>query len=308
MKVVVTGGTGLVGHGISKVLGNFPDYEVVLASSKSCNLLDFKSTKDFFAKERPDIVIHLAANVGGLFKNMNQKVSMFENNIMINMNTIRACYKAGVKRFVGVLSTCIFPDKTTYPINEEMLQAGPPHTSNDAYAYAKRMLKVQCDAYNEQYDVNYSCIIPTNIYGENDNYSLQDAHVIPALIHKCYLAKEKNEPFIVAGTGKPLRQFIHADDLAMITLRLLDHLDQDTVIVSSDEEISIKQIATYIAEAFEYEHMMKFDTTLSDGQYKKTADNTKLISLIGEYMFIDTRTGISSVVEHFINNKDYLRT
>ena len=120
-----------------------------------------------------------------------------EKNILINMNVLKVCHEIKVKKLVSCLSTCIFPDKTSYPIDETMLHDGPPHTSNDAYAYAKRMLEIQSKAYQQQYDDNFICVIPTNIYGEHDNYSIECGHVIPALIHKCYLAKQENKPFVV---------------------------------------------------------------------------------------------------------------
>ena len=129
----------------------------------------------------------------------------------MNDNVLSCSHKYGIKKVVSCLSTCIFPDKTTYPINETMLHNGPPHLSNDAYAYSKRMLEVQSKAYQEQYGDNFICVIPTNIYGENDNYNLENAHVIPALIHKCYNAKKNNKKFIVCGTGSPLRQFIYSN-------------------------------------------------------------------------------------------------
>ena len=305
-KVYVTGGSGLVGHAISQIRNEFPEYNIHLLSSKDCNLLNVAETLKYFENAKPDVVIHLAANVGGLFKNMNFKVDMFESNMLMNMNLLKACHNSGCNRVIGTLSTCIFPDKTTYPINEDMLQHGPPHESNDAYAYAKRMLKVHADAYNEQYNTNYSCIIPTNIYGQNDNYSLENAHVIPALIHKCYLAKRDGKPFIVAGTGKPLRQFIHAQDLSRIILKLASSLNKESVIISGNEEVSIGAIARYIANAFDYDRMI-FDTTLADGQFKKTADNTKMKKLIGEYDFISIEQGIKNTVDYFIRNYSTIR-
>lgn len=305
--IMITGSAGLVGSAFKRIATKHMNYTYTYVTRGDCDLLDTTKLLEYLKQNDPDVVIHLAANVGGLFKNMNQKVQMFEDNMLMNMNVLRACHEMNITRFIGTLSTCIFPDKTTYPISEDMLQLGPPHTSNDAYAYAKRMLEVQCKAYNEQYNTNYSCIIPTNIYGDNDNYHLEDAHVIPALIHKCYLAKQKQKPFIVAGSGKPLRQFIHADDLANITLSLLDKIKQESVIISPDTEISIKEVATHIARAFEYEHMMEFDASLPDGQYKKTADNTKLKSLLTEYEFIDIKEGIARTVKYFIENYNKIR-
>ena len=143
---------------------------------------------------------------------------MFENNLLMNYNLLNCAHLNNVKRVLCCLSTCIFPDKTTYPINEDMLHDGPPHGSNFGYAYAKRMLEVQCRTYQQQHNRDYFCVIPTNIYGPNDNFNLSDAHVIPALIHKCFLSKQKGENFVVSGTGKPLRQFIFNSDLGKLMI------------------------------------------------------------------------------------------
>jgi len=313
--VLVTGGTGLVGKAIETVsqtqqYQQFNKYRFIFLSSKDCNLTDYIATDNYFDKTRPSYVIHLAANVGGLFKNMNSKVQMFEDNMMINMNILKCCHKYNVEKVVSCLSTCIFPDKTTYPINEEMLHNGPPHTSNDAYEYAKRMIEVQSKAYNEQYGNKFVCVIPTNIYGPYDNFHLQDGHVIPSLIHKCYLAKKTNQPFIVSGTGNPLRQFIYSDDLARLMLWALENYDgSESIILSVNEndEVSIGDVAREIAHNFDYEEHLVFDTTKPDGQYRKTADNSKLRKLYGEYTFVDIKDGIKLSVDWFIKNYDVCR-
>ena len=191
-----------------------------------------------------------------------------------------------------------------------MLHDGPPHTSNDAYAYAKRMLEIHSKVYQEQYDDNFICVIPTNIYGPYDNYSLEDGHVIPALIHRCYLNKKNNEKFIVRGTGKPLRQFIYSEDLAKLILWTLVHYEKkDTLILSVDEkdEISIKDVALNIAKSYDYQDMIEFDDSYSDGQYKKTADNSKLKKLIGEFEFTKFEDGIKKSVNWFIENYNNCR-
>ena len=190
-----------------------------------------------------------------------------------------------------------------------MLHNGPPHDSNDCYAYAKRMLEVHSRAYNEEYGDNFVCIIPTNIYGPHDNYNLNDAHVVPALIHKCYLAKKNNEDFVVMGSGTPLRQFIYSEDLAELIMFVLEeYQEKDSIIlsVSEKDEVSIKTVATLIAKAFNYQDRVVFDTTKSDGQYKKTADNSKLMSLI-EYNFTSIADGIEKSVKWFNKNYETLR-
>lgn len=307
MTTLVTGGTGLVGYAIQSILNN---KNYIFLSSKDCDLTNYKNTYEMFNKYKPKYVIHLAANVGGLYKNMNKKVDMYEKNIMINMNVLRCSHLFKVKKLISCLSTCIFPDKTIYPINEKMLHNGPPHHSNDTYSYSKRMLEIQSKAYQEQFNNNFICIIPTNIYGENDNYNLRDGHVIPALIHKCYLAKKNKDYFIVKGSGKPLRQFIYSKDLANLILWTMDNYDEkESIILSVDEkdEISIKDVAILIAEEFKYSHMIKFDLSYSDGQYKKTADNSKLKKLYPDVYFTDIKYGIKESVKWFIKNYNNCR-
>ena len=308
--ILVTGGTGLVGSGIRRISGEYLDkYKFIFMGSKECNLMDYEETKEYFRGINPDYVIHLAANVGGLFKNMNYKVEMLDINLIINRNVLKCSHELGIKKLVSSLSTCIFPDKTTYPINEEMLHNGPPHDSNDAYAYAKRMLEIQSKTYQEQYGDNFICIIPTNIYGPYDNFNLEDGHVIPALINKCYNAKERGESFMVAGTGKPLRQFIYSEDLARLIMYVLLKYDKRESIILSvneDDEVSIKRIADIIAKKFDYRDGLIFDGTKPDGQYKKTADNRRLKSFLEDnninFKFTDIEEGINKTIDWFIEN------
>lgn len=309
MKVLVTGGSGLVAYGLQKIKESF-HHEFIFLSSKDCDLTNYDETKKLFIVHKPEYVIHLAAFVGGLFKNMNHKVDMFEKNAMINYNVLKCCHDYKVKKVISCLSTCIFPDKTTYPINETMLHNGPPHSSNDAYAFAKRMLEIHSKAYQEQYNDNFICVIPTNIYGENDNYHLENAHVIPALIHKCYLAKKENNEFIVCGSGKPLRQFIYAQDLAeLIMWTLEEYHEKESLILSVNEkeEISIREVATLIAREFNYEQRMRFDTSFADGQFKKTADNSKLMKYIPTFEFTSMKNGLQKSIQWFCQNYESCR-
>jgi GDP-L-fucose synthase len=256
----------------------------------------------------PNKVIHLAANVGGLFKNMNKKVEMLEKNIMINYNVIKCAHDYKVKKLIACLSTCIFPNNIEkYPITEEMLHNGPPHDSNDAYAYSKRMLEIHCRIYRESFGDSFICVSPTNVYGPHDNFDLENGHVLPVLIHKCYLAKQLNQDFIVRGTGKPLRQFIFSQDLAKLILLILDKSQIDNTILSTSEEdeISIKDIAQMIARCFNYEERMLFDASYSDGQYKKTVSNQRITELISkeipDFHFTSIKEGIEQTVKWFID-------
>ena len=303
-KILITGGRGLVGKALEKICDNY-NFIFIFINSKDGDLTKEEDTKKIFELYNPDYVIHLAAYVGGLFKNMNCKVEMYEKNILINHNVLKYSHIFNVKKVISCLSTCIFPDKTSYPINESMLHKGEPHRSNYAYAYSKRMLEIHSKAYQDQYNKDFICIIPTNIYGPNDNFSLEDGHVIPALIHRCYLDKKYNQNFVVKGSGKPLRQFIYSEDLAKLIMWTLENYkEKESIILSvnEEEEVSIEKIAREIAKCFNYDNKIVFDTSFSDGQYKKTADNTKLMKMINEYKFVNIEDGIKKTVEWFKKN------
>jgi GDP-L-fucose synthase len=323
--VLVTGGFGLVGSAIQSVCGADLKYKFTFMSSSQCDLTDYDATLKYFQRVMPDAVIHLAAAVGGLFKNMRSKVEMFEKNMRINMNVLRASHAVGVSKVVSCLSTCIFPDEKTKhgPIDETMLHMGAPHSSNDAYAYAKRMLEVQSRCYREQYGRNYVCVIPTNIYGPNDNFNLDDAHVIPALIHKCYLAKQQGLPLVVAGSGTPLRQFIYSRDLALLLIWTLEHYDAThedaekvdgagTLIISVDpeDEISIAEVVQHIVHAFDFDNDILYDVSQPDGQFKKTAYNTKFKNLYGykpPMTMTPIKWGIKETVQWFVQHYNNAR-
>jgi len=303
--ILVTGGSGLVGNAI-KYISHEYEYDFIFISSKQYDLSIIDRTKDMFEKYHPNYVIHLAACVGGLFKNMNNKVEMLEKNLMINYNVVKCCHDYNVEKLIACLSTCIFPDNIkTYPIDESMLHEGPPHHSNDAYAYAKRMLEIHCRSYRENYGDNFTCIIPTNIYGPHDNFDLENGHVLPALIHKCFLSKKINENFIIRGSGKPLRQFIFSHDLAKIIMIILEKNITENIIISvpEEKEISIGEVGQLIAESFDYKEKVSFDTKYSDGQYKKTVGIQKLKQILDEdFHFTDIKDGIKITVDWFLSN------
>ena len=306
-NVLVTGGTGLVGNGIKSVSDKYNDkFNFIYISSKDFNLFIMDETIKMFEQYKPHYVIHLAACVGGLYKNMNNKVEMLEKNLMINYNVVKCSHDYKVEKLISCLSTCIFPDKVTYPINESMLHEGPPHHSNDAYAYAKRMLEIHCKAYRENFGDNFICVTPTNIYGPHDNFDLENGHVLPALIHKCYLAKKDNIDFVIRGSGSPLRQFIYSEDLAKLILIILEsEQNDDNIILSVPEnnEVSIKDVGTFIAQSFDYENHIVFDTSFSDGQYKKTVSAEKLLNFVNDFEFTTIKDGIEKTVRWFEQRK-----
>ncbi|KAJ1629834.1 hypothetical protein T492DRAFT_613995 [Pavlovales sp. CCMP2436] len=220
--------------------------------------------------------------VGGLFKNMKYKVEFWRDNVAMNDNILSLSKEYKVKKVVSCLSTCIFPDKTSYPIDETMIHDGPPHASNEGYAYAKRMVDMQNRAYHEEYGCNFTSVIPTNVFGPHDNFSIDDGHVLPGLMHKVYLARQKGEPLSVWGSGTPLRQFIFSEDLARLfvwVMRSYDSVHPIILSVGEEDEVDIKTAALTVAKAMGHEGQVVFDTTKSDGQHKKTASNRKLREL-----------------------------
>jgi len=308
-RLLVTGQSGLVG---SQFKG-----DLIALSSKVCDLRDTKSVNSVFEfytnkeiqKEYAvDKVIHCAAKVGGLHGNMNYKGEFFYDNIMINTNVIEACKTHDIKKLVVFLSTCVFPDKIEYPLTEEKIHLGPPHYSNDAYAYAKRMADIQVRAYKEQYGLKYTCVIPTNIYGPNDNFDIENGHVVPSLIHKCYLAKKNKTPLVIWGSGNPLREFIYSKDVAELALWVLENYDEsEPIILSTSEEISIKYVAETIAKHIGFEGEIIYDTTKPDGQFRKPSDNSKIKKYLPEYKFTPFDVGIKETIDWFEKNYPNIR-
>ena len=298
-KVLVTGGYGMVGSAMESQ---------IKLSRETCDLTNPKQTNKLFPLVKPDGVIRCAGKVGGIGGNSNYKGEYFYDNLMINTNVIESARKAGVKNLVAFLSTCVFPDKVKYPLTVDQIQLGEPHESNYPYAYAKRMADVQIRAYREQYGVNYTSIIPSNIYGPNDNFSLEHGHVMPMLIHKLYLAKQNKTDFTVWGSGKPLREFIYSKDIAKIAEWALFNYDgTDPLIISGDEEISIKDLVGLLVDEFKFKGKVIFDKTKPDGQLRKPSDNSKIKELLPNFEYTPFEQGIKETVNWFIENYDEAR-
>lgn len=292
-------GNGLVG---SSLKGD------VKISTQHFDLRNSESVKSMFKVYNPTEVIHTASKVGGLGSNMKYKGEYFYDNIMINTNVIEQARLCGVKKLVTFLSTCVFPDKVDYPLTEDKIHLGEPHTSNNAYAYAKRMADVQIRAYREQYGLQYKSVIPTNIYGPNDNFSLEHGHVMPMLIHKMYLAQKNNTPFEVWGSGKPLREFIYSKDIAKLTEWVLNEYDEDEpIILTTSEEISIKELVDLLVKEFNFKGKVVFNTDKPEGQFRKPSDNSKIKKYLPNFKFTPIEVGIKETVDWFKQNYETIR-
>lgn len=300
-KILVTGGYGLVGT-------EFAKKNYIKPTSFDIDFRDTNKVNEFFNENRFHGVIHCAAKVGGVGSNMNFKGEFFYDNIMMNTNVIESSRVFGVKKLVAFLSTCVFPDKVEYPLTESKIHLGPPHFSNDAYAYSKRMTDIQIRAYREQYELNYTSVIPTNIYGPNDNYDIKNGHVIPSLIHKCYLARENKTDFTIWGTGKPLREFIFSKDVAKLTEWVLENYEEDEpIILSTSDEIPIKDVVDIIIELMNYKGNVIWDNTKPDGQYRKPSDNSKIKKYLPDFKFTPLYEGLKETIEYFENHYNIIR-
>lgn len=290
MKVLVTGGSGLVGSALKDIC---PEWTYV-DSKKYGSFVDVQNVRDMISAENPDIVVHLAANVGGLFKNMNKRREMFEDNIRMNTNILSESANHGVKKVISMLSTCIFPDGLDELLTPYALHKGPPHHSNEGYAYAKRLIEVHSRIIRETTPTQTVCLVPTNVYGPNDNFSLEDGHVIPALIHKAWIAKKEGRPLQVRGTGVAKRQFIHSSDLARIVEWAVENKTPEMVVCCSEKEYTIENVAKIIAKetGVDIEFIQG-----ADGQMRKTA-----VPGACPQPKISLEVGLSKTVEWFENN------
>ena len=297
-RTLVTGAGGLVGSTIETQFG---------PRSSELNLMHFDAVCDYIKTNDIDSIIHCAAKVGGIKANSEHLGEFFYENTMMNMNVLEAARKTGVKKVVSFLSTCVFPDKATYPLTTEQIHEGEPHQSNYAYAYSKRMVEVQSRAYRDQYGCNFVTIIPCNIYGKHDNFNLESGHVIPSLIHKCYLAKQNDTPFEVWGTGRAYREFIYAKDVGKLASWVLENYDDsESLILSPDEEVSIAVIAQEIAYRMRFNGIIRYNQKL-DGQLRKPSDNSKLKKLIGDFRFTPIEQGLEESIGWFVENYERVR-
>jgi GDP-L-fucose synthase len=298
-RILCTGGSGMVGKSLQQ---NLPD--AFYLSSKDCDLTNEEQVKSMLDKYRPDAIVHLAAKVGGIMDNINKPAEYFTDNILMNTLLLDNARKNGITRFIGILSTCIYPDVCeNYPMQEIDLHKGPPTPTNFSYGYAKRSLAVQIDAYNKQYGTHYQYLIPCNLYGEHDKYG-DNSHFIAALIKKIHTAKNNGDDKIVLfGTGTPLRQFMHSDDLANVIQICLEQDIMENMNVATQENLTIRQMAEIALAACEAENLtIQFDDTYPDGQIRKDVSIDRLKNVIPDFQTIELHSGIKQTYKYLITN------
>lgn len=295
-KIFVAGHRGLVGSAICKKLQEEGYTNLVLRTSAELDLRQQDAVAAFFASEKPEYVFVAAAKVGGIIANSTYPAEFLYQNLAIQNNIIHQAYVHGVKKLLFLGSSCIYPKLCPQPIKEEYLLTGPLEPTNDAYAIAKIAGIKMCDAYRQQYGCHFISAMPTNMYGPNDNFDLQNSHVLPALIRKMHTAKVTGQPHVtIWGTGTPKREFLHSDDLAAACLHLMLHFDEPGPInIGTGEDLSIAELAQMVKEVVGFEGQLEFDTSKPDGTPRKLLDVSRIHAL-GWKHNIELRDGISDV-------------
>jgi GDP-L-fucose synthase len=302
-KIYVAGHRGLVGSALVRKLQEQGFANLVLKTSQELDLRRQADVEAFFEQEKPEYVFLSAAKVGGILANSTYKAEFIYDNIMIASNVINGSYKAGVKKLLNLGSSCIYPKHAPQPMKEEYLLTGPLEPTNEPYAIAKIAAIKLCRYYNEQYDTNFISVMPTNLYGPNDNFELATSHVIPALVRKFHEAKVQRLPFVtVWGSGKPFREFLYVDDLADACVFLMEGYDHrqigEFINIGTGKDISIQDLANLVKRIVGYEGTIEQDLLKPDGTPRKLLDTTRLRSL-GWSAKIDLSDGIRRTYDSY---------
>lgn len=307
MKILVTGSQGLCGSALKEESINY-DHEYYFATS-SYDLRDKKNVEDLFDKVKPQIVIHTAAKVGGIGGNEAMHESFFYDNIIMNANIIRCSIEHDIKKMFAFSSVCVFPHDLSL-LEEDKMHDGPVFEANFAYGYAKRMVDIHIKAAKKQHKINNWCsIIPGNIFGKNDMFSIKYGHIIPSLIHKLYLAKYNKMDFIVWGDGKSLREFIFVNDLAKIILELIPNNElPDKIIVSGRHQHSIKEIVDMLVEIANFNGMVIWDPTKPNGQRSRPSSKKIIDNLLPNFQYTNIYKALKDTWEWFERNYPNVRT
>ena len=316
-KIYVAGNNGMVGSAIIRKLRKQSFTNIITRSSSELDLANQQDVHNFLQDERPDYVVIAAAKVGGIHANDSCPAEFIYQNLIIEANLIHGSYLAGVNNLLFLGSSCIYPKESLQPIKEEYLLSGHLESTNEPYAVAKIAGIKLCESYNRQYGTDYRSIMPTNLYGPNDNFHPKNSHVIPALIRKFHEAKVKNKPFVeVWGSGKPMREFLHVDDMADVSIYIMDidkkilESEVDPMLshinIGTGTDITIKDVAQIVKEVVGFYGEIVFNTEMSDGTKRKLLDISKLERL-GWKPVITLKDGLKETYEWFLENNKKLR-
>ncbi|MSU57819.1 MAG: GDP-L-fucose synthase [Pedosphaera sp.] len=302
--IYVAGHRGLVGSAVWRELQRRGHRGLLGRTHAELDLLDTAAVQKFFATEKPAHVILAAARVGGIHANNTRPAEFIYENLQLQTNVIHAAWKSGVKKLIFLGSSCIYPREAPQPIREDALLTSALEPTNEWYAIAKIAGLKMCQAYRRQYAADYISAMPTNLYGPGDNFDLTSSHVLPALIRKFHEAKSTRAPAVTCwGTGAPLREFLHADDLARACVFLLENYSDEKIInVGSGRELTIRQLAETIARIVGFPGEIQWDTTKPDGTPRKLMDSSRLFAL-GWRPQVDLETGIRAAYDDFLKRE-----
>lgn len=302
-RIFVAGHRGLAGSAIKRALLKQGYNNIIVRTRAELDLQNQQAVNHFFETEKPDHVFLAAAKVGGIHANNTYRAEFLYNNLTIQSNVMHAAWKSGVKRLMFLGSSCIYPRNCPQPMKEEHLLTGTLEYTNEPYAVAKIAGIKTCEAFNTQYGTQFFSVMPTNLYGPNDNFDLQNAHVLPALLRKFHEAKVANDPRVtIWGSGQPKREFLHSDDMAAACVYLMNHPDfKEMTNIGSGQEISILELAQTLQEVVGYQGELHFDSTKPDGSPRKLLDLERLNAL-GWKSTIGLKDGLIDTYEWFLKN------
>ena len=303
-RVLIAGANGMVGSAIVRNLESKGYTNIIKGTRDDVDFTNQDETERYFCSEEPEYVFLAAAKVGGIMANRNYKAEFLTENLQIQTNIIQQSYNFGVKKLLFLGSSCIYPKMATQPITEDQLLTGPLEPTNDAYAIAKIAGIKMCQAYKEQYGFNAISLMPTNLYGPNDNFDLQSSHVLPALISKFHIAKESHAPAVICwGDGSPMREFLHVDDLAESCFRcMISYNDSEIINVGTGEDLTIKELTKLISIIIGYDGEIEWDTSKPSGTPRKVLNVDKMKTL-GWSPKIGIRQGIYDTYEWYKNDR-----
>lgn len=305
MKILITGGTGMVGTSFKNLKTN---HKLVLVGSSDYDLRDMSECKNMLNDIKPDSIIHLAAKVGGVKSNSTYMSDFFYDNIIINSNVLEYSRQFKVKKVLSLLSTCIYPNSVDYPLTENQIHSGEPHQSNFGYAYAKRMLDIQSKAIRSQYNYKYITAVPNNLYGINDNFDLENGHVLPSIIRKIYESKKTGKPPVFWGSGNPLREFTYSHDIARALMFLLENYHGEHPInIGNTAEYSISEVVEVIVKILDYSGDIVWDTSMPEGQFKKPSSNNKFLKINPSFKYTNINDGLKETCNWFVKNYPNVR-
>ena len=301
-KIYIAGHRGMVGSAIHRKLLSLGYTNIITRTSSELDLRVQEPVNEFFETERPDYVFLAAAKVGGIMANNLYRADFLYENLMIQSNVIHSAYATRVSKLMFLGSSCIYPKLAPQPMKEEYLLTGLLEHTNEPYAIAKIAGIKMCDAYRAQYGCNFISVMPTNLYGPNDNYDLQNAHVLPTLIRKFHEAKQNGDPAVtIWGTGTPMREFLHADDLASACVYLMENYNEEGLVnIGTGIDVTITELAMLIKEIVGYEGSLVYDHTKPDGTPRKLMDVSKLTNLGWKYS-IELKDGLKQVYADYLN-------